>query len=410
MRAGQLRLLLLLDVVAIGATAAALVLGVGLPLAARGGLGPVQLVALAIGVALGVGVVGGALLVRSVGRPVDRILNAADALGAAARGELPLLAPPGEAHERGLSRAAVAFERVAAALSGERVRLAEKVAELERANAELVSARESLLRVERLATVGTLAAGIAHEVGNPLGAITGYVELARDRLRVRAEGQPAEAAPERAGGREPSDASRVSPRQGVSPRQEADDFLVRIGAEATRIDTIVRELLEFARPVAPTLGPTGLRAAVDDAVRLARVQTRFRDVEVEVDLDAAPERVLGEERRLSQVILNLLLNAADAMGGRGRVRVSARSMAAREGAARVELRVADTGPGIAPADLARLFEPFFTTKAPGQGTGLGLAVCHGIVSSFGGCISAENLSGGGAAFRLELRPWPKDGA
>jgi signal transduction histidine kinase len=370
-RSRRLRLLLLLDVAAVGAAGAALLLAVGLPLAARGGFRPAEVALLAAGVAaVGIGL-GGVLLWRWVGRPVSRILDAAEDLGGAAAGELPLLAPPGEGGGHGLSRAALAFERAGAALAGERARLADKVAELERANDELLRARESLLRADRLATLGRLASGIAHEVGNPLGAITGYVELARRRLRG-------------------------------APNPEVDDFLARIGAEASRIDAIVRDLLDFARPAPPLLGAVDLAAAVDAAVRLARVQARFREVEVKVDLAAAPGPVLADERRLAQVFLNLFLNAGDAMAGRGRVTVTTRPLSGAGGAPRLEVSVVDTGPGIAPEHLGRIFEPFFTTKEPGQGTGLGLAVCHGIVASFGGAIAAESPPAGGAAFRLEL--------
>jgi signal transduction histidine kinase len=367
MRSGDPRLVLLLDAAALGAAAAALVLGVGLPLAARGALRPAAVIALAIGVAVAVALLAAALLVRSVGAPVARLLAAAESLERGAAGELPVLEPPGEAPGHGLSRAAVAFERVAAALAAERARLAEKVIELERANRDLVRARESLLRAERLATLGRLASGIAHEVGNPLGAITGYVELARDRNRDGAT-------------------------------QETQDFLVRIGDEALRIDRIVRDLLDLARPAEAVLGAVALGAPLDAALRLARVQARFRSVEVAVAVPDALPPVLGDERRLSQVFLNLLLNAGDAMGGTGRVRVEA----AVEGG-RVAVRVSDTGPGIPPSALPRVFEPFFTTKGAGQGTGLGLAISQGIVESFGGELRAENAPAGGAVFTVVLR-------
>jgi signal transduction histidine kinase len=378
-RARHLTLVLVLDAAALGAAAAALVVGIGLPLAARGALGPMRVVALAVLVGVAILAAGAALLFRSIGRPVDRLLAAAESLGRGAASDLPLLEPPGEAAGRGLSRAAVAFERLAAAHVAERARLAEKVSELESANAELVRARESLLRTERLATLGRLASGIAHEVGNPLGAIAGYVELARDRLHIVS-----------AGGREP--AGRVS------PRTELDDFLARIGAEAQRIDRIVRDLLDLARPAEPALAAVRLEAPLDAALRLARVQGRFKAVEVEIALPDRLPPVLADERRLAQVLLNLLLNAGDAMGGAGRVTV-----AAREAGGCVEVEVRDTGPGIASADLARVFEPFFTTKGAGQGTGLGLAVSQGIVESFDGELSAVNAPEGGAVLTVRLR-------
>ena len=368
MRAGYPRLVLLLDAAALGVVAGALWLGLGLPLAAGGALGPRAVVALSLAAALGVAAVAALLLVRSVGTPVERLLEAAESLGRGAAGDLPVLEPPGEASSgRGLSRASVAFARVAAALVAERARLAQKVAELERANGDLVRARESLLRAERLATLGRLASGIAHEVGNPLGAITGYVELARDRLAAAAS-------------------------------SELDDFLGRIGDEAQRIDGIVRDLLDLARPAEAVLGAVEIAVPLDAALRLARVQARFRSVEVALALPTALPRVVADERRLSQVFLNLLLNAGDAMGGAGGIRVEATADAGR-----VAVRVADSGPGIEPADLPRVFEPFFTTKGAGQGTGLGLAISQTLVESFGGEILAANGAAGGAVFTLLLR-------
>ncbi|HEY6005144.1 MAG TPA: ATP-binding protein, partial [Anaeromyxobacter sp.] len=270
-----------------------------------------------------------------------------------------------------LSRAALAFERVASALALERVRLAAKVEELTRANRELAEARESLVRSEKLATVGRLAGGVAHEVGNPLGAIAGYAELARARL---------------AGG--------------SAGAGEVADLLSRISAEAARIDAIIRDLLDFARPSDLALAPVPLAGVVEGAVRLARMQPRFRRVEVAVELPADLPPVRADERRLGQVLLNLLMNAGDAMEGGGAVRIAARA----EGE-HVRVDVADRGPGILPEHLPRLFDPFFTTKPPGKGTGLGLAVCHGIVESLGGEIAAENGPSGGAVFSLKLRAW-----
>jgi two-component system, NtrC family, sensor kinase len=365
-RRATVRALLLLQLVALAAAVILLVLVLGLPLLGRGALSARALgtVAAIAGVALIA--LGAALLFRAVARPVERLLAAAERLGADAG--LPLLGPPGDRESPGLGRAAVAFERLAGALGDERARLAAKVEELERANAELARARESLLVSERLATVGRLASGIAHEVGNPLGAIAGYVELARSRVAAGA------------------------------PAAEVDDFLARMGAETARIDGIVRDLLAFARPAPPALAPTSVAAAVDGALRLARVQSRFRSVEVELAIPPELPAVVADERRLGQVFLNLLLNAGDAMDGQGAVRIAAE----RAGDA-VEVTVGDRGPGIAPEDRGRVFDPFFTTKEPGRGTGLGLAICHAILASFGGAIAVGDRPGGGAELRLTFR-------
>jgi signal transduction histidine kinase len=375
-RPGRVRRILLLDLAAAGAAGLALLLGLGLPIAARGALGPPLLVALALGAALFAGAVAAVLLFRAVARPVNRLLSAAARLGAdAPGGELPVLGPPGEPGG-GLGRAAVAFERLAAALAEERRRLAAKVAELEASNRALLDARESLVRTEKLATVGRLASGIAHEVGNPLGAISGYAELARGRLEARA---PAGEGP------------------GAAGIEEARDMLARISGEARRIDAIVRDLLDFARPAALALGPVELRGPVDAALRLARVQPRFRAVEAQVEVPPGLPAVRADASRLAQVLLNLLLNAGDAMEGAGRVAIRASA-----GEGRVRLEVSDAGPGIPPEHLPRIFDPFFTTKAPGRGTGLGLAISHRIVESFGGEIAAANGPGGGAIFTVTL--------
>jgi two-component system, NtrC family, sensor kinase len=365
-RRATVRALLLLQLVALAAAVVALVLGLGLPLLGRGALSARALGAVAALAGLAVVALGAALLFRAVARPVERLLAAAERLGADAG--LPLLGPPGDRESPGLGRAAVAFERLAGALGDERARLAAKVEELERANAELARARESLLVSERLATVGRLASGIAHEVGNPLGAIAGYVELARNRVAAGA------------------------------PAAEVDDFLARMGAETARIDGIVRDLLAFARPAPPALAPTSVAAAVDGALRLARVQSRFRSVEVELAIPPELPAVVADERRLGQVFLNLLLNAGDAMDGQGAVRIAAE----RAGDA-VEVTVGDRGPGIAVEDRGRVFDPFFTTKEPGRGTGLGLAICHGILTSFGGAIAVGDRPGGGAELKLTFR-------
>lgn len=365
----RLRTVLVLDAAAVAAVAAVLLLALGLPLLARRALTPEAFGAVVVVAAALATVLGGLLLIRTVAAPVDRILEAAARLSGPEG--LPVL---GEGEGLALSRAAVAFERVAEALEVERRRLAGKVEELTRTGRALDDAHTSLARSERLATVGRLAAGLAHEIGNPLGAISGYVEIARARL-------PA--------GADPDLAAAVG----------------RIAEAAARIDRTIRDLLDFARPAPPRLAPLDLAAALATAVRLARVQARFRHVEVETRLPPGLPPVLADEHQLGQVLLNLLLNAGDAMRGEGRVVLSAAAAPAGE----VEIEVADEGPGIAPEHLPRLFDPFFTTKEPGEGTGLGLAISHRIVESLGGALTAERGAGRGAVFRVRLPAAPPGG-
>jgi signal transduction histidine kinase len=372
----RLRLLLVLQLAAAAAVAAAGALALGLPLLAGRVLSAWALGGLVLVQALLVVAVGGRVLGRNLVAPLERLLRAASRLGRG--GALPPLGPPEDAHAGGPARAAIAFERIAAALADEQAQLRAKVAELEETNRMLGRAREQLARSERLAVVGQLAAGIAHEVGNPLGAVVGFAELARARL-AGAGGDGAHA---------------------------AADCVARIAIEAKRIDGIVRDLLDFARPSPAAARGMSVPAAIEAAARLARAQPRCRDVSIALELAPELPLVRGDEGRLTQVFLNLLLNAGDAMGGRGTVRVGARVAGDQ-----VEVEVADGGPGIPQEHLAQIFDPFFTTKPPGAGIGLGLSVCHRLVEAMGGTIQASNGERGGAVFRLTLpRDAPEAGA
>jgi C4-dicarboxylate-specific signal transduction histidine kinase len=363
MKARGTRLLLTVTVASAVGAGAVFYFVAAMALSATGKPSAVALAAAVASISTFVVWVASAMLVRRVARPVERILDAAEMLQGSAPGHLPLLGDSGH----GLDQAALAFERAAAALIEERARLAAKVDEMTRVNRALADARESLFRSEKLATVGRLAAGVAHEVGNPLGAIAGYAEVARSRLPPGADPDLREA-------------------------------LDRIAAAADRIDHTVRGLLDFARPAPNELRPVSVATALEAAMDLARVHPRLRGVDVVVELSTDLPPVLADERQLCQVFLNLLLNAGDAMEGQGRVEVVGRA-----GAEILEVRMMDTGPGIAPQDFARLFDPFFTTKDPGAGSGLGLAICHSIVESFGGSIDGANAARGGAVFTLHLR-------
>jgi signal transduction histidine kinase len=250
--------------------------------------------------------------------------------------------------------------RLAERLREERARTRSQIEELETTNRKLREARADLARSERLASVGRLAAGVAHEVGNPVSALIGYAGLMRERI---AQGK------------------------------DVAGYAERVEREASRIDRILRDLLDLARPSAP-LQAVDLRRALEAA--RASVAPQHPEVTFEPDIPATLPPVRGDEHYLAQVFINLLSNAARA--GASRVRIRGESI---DGG--VVVRVEDDGSGIPPEALPRLFEPFFTTAAPGRGSGLGLALCHATLERFGGSVTADNRSDGpGAVFELRF--------
>lgn len=262
-----------------------------------------------------------------------------------------------------LTRLDRSLRRLASALRDERDRNTAQLDSLKASNEQLARLQAELVAADRLATVGKLASGVAHEVGNPLAGILGYLSV----IRMRAKGNA-----------------------------ELNDVVDRIEKEVQRIDQIVRALLELGRPSRGKAQPIDVRPLVDNCVHLLSAGREFRDVQVAVEVP--PSLWLrAEAGPLSQVLVNLLINAAQAMGGKGQVTITA-----REDGAVGRLSVADRGPGLPPEVLPRLFEPFFTTRPAGQGTGLGLAVSRHLLTQFEGTLEAANRPGGGAEFTIAL--------
>lgn len=235
--------------------------------------------------------------------------------------------------------------------------------------------RAQLEHSERLASLGTLAAGVAHEINNPLSYVLANLEFAAPRIA--------------AAGVEPAVLEALA---------EAEDG-------ATRVRDVVRGLRAFTRPGTGPRGPVDVGAEMDAAVRLARNEIRHR---ARLDLRVGPlPRVVSADHELGQVFLNLLVNAAQAIQD-GHARDNAITVEARTdeaGWARVEVR--DTGSGMTPEVQRRVFEPFFTTKRRGAGTGLGLAIAQGIVATAGGRIEVESEVGKGSTLRVLLPPAPE---
>ncbi|MEM7435111.1 MAG: HAMP domain-containing sensor histidine kinase [Myxococcota bacterium] len=303
------------------------------------------------------------LLTYFIVRPIDGLRRASERM---ASGNMRTQVPVRGAAE--VARLASAFNGMASQIRADRASLQERLEELERTTVELTSTQEQLVRSARLAAVGRLSAGVAHEIGNPLAAIRGMLDLVRS---------------------------------GDLERSEEKEFLVRIERETERIHHTIRDLLDFSRHEpeqdARVEASADLSQVVQDTVKLIDRQSRFRDIELTLDVDSSLPRVRGDHERLRQLLLNLLFNAADALSGPGRVTVRA-----TVDDDRVQLVVSDDGPGIDDSILGQVFDPFVTTKPAGQGTGLGLAVCHTIVDRLGGSIRAENLGSGGAAFSVSL--------
>ncbi|HSN15493.1 MAG TPA: ATP-binding protein, partial [Anaeromyxobacteraceae bacterium] len=242
-----------------------------------------------------------------------------------------------------------------------------------------------LQMADRLASVGTLAAGVAHEINNPLAYVLGNVQHSLEslddlrRALARGEGVPEEIA-------------RVTEESVAALRDAAT------GAE--RVRDIVRDLKVFSRASSEERHPTSLVRVLQSAGNLAGPEIRHR-ARFHLEVGELPP-VMANESRLSQVFLNLLVNAAQAIPA-GRPEENSIEVTGRTGAdGRVVVEVRDTGCGIPLADQKRIFDPFFTTKPAGVGTGLGLAICHGIVTGLGGEIDVESAPGAGSTFRVVL--------
>jgi signal transduction histidine kinase/ActR/RegA family two-component response regulator len=242
---------------------------------------------------------------------------------------------------------------------------------------ELLAAKEKLMHSEKLAVAGQLAAGVGHEINNPLSFVMGNLHFALEHLEPPGGGPP--------------DAEHL--REALEALREA-----RVGAE--RIRDIVRDLKRFARADEEAhLGPVDVHAALEFCVSMAMPHIRHR-AQVVWRLGTVPP-VLGNEARLGQVFLNLLINAAQSIpeGDAAHHRIT---LSTREEGGRVVVEVSDTGSGMSPEVLSRVFEPFFTTKPMGEGTGLGLSICLGLVQGMNGELTATSVPGKGSTFRVVL--------
>jgi two-component system, NtrC family, sensor kinase len=273
------------------------------------------------------------------------------------------------------SQLSKSLNRMLMHLAEDKEKLQNSVASLEAANAELEKAQRDLVRAEKLASVGRLSAGIAHEIGNPIGIIKGYLSLLKDAS--------------------------------VSEDEKAD-FVRRTEDEVERIHSIIQQLLDFARPSGEEQEVVSVHALLRDLDEVCRFQPVLTCIQFELQLKASRDEVKANARQLRQVFLNLVLNAADAVRetpGDGVLIIQTQCPPLTDQsdhADRLEIRFMDNGPGIPDESLGNIFDPFFSTKAPGKGTGLGLAVSFTIIEGLGGSIKAERNGQGGTTMTIRL--------
>jgi signal transduction histidine kinase len=264
-------------------------------------------------------------------------------------------------------------------ISADKEKLRSTVNSLETANLELKKAQEEIIRAEKLASVGRLSAGIAHEIGNPIGIVMGYLELLKQK---------------------------------DIPDTERKEYIHRTEEEIERINTIIRQLLEISRPSNAGLKVVSVHDLIDDIAQVLDVQPLMSNIELECRLQAQNDKVLADSNQLRQVFLNLIINAADAVSSEGKAvngKLSIQSTLAGEKPEQpqnqqkhLKIMFIDNGPGIPEENIANIFDPFYTTKDPGKGTGLGLSVSFMIIEGFGGKLTVSSEIGEGTTMTVLL--------
>jgi len=245
--------------------------------------------------------------------------------------------------------------------------LKEHISSLKKANQELKSAQGEIIRSEKLASVGRLATGVAHEIGNPIGIILGYLDLLK--------------------------------REDLN-EEERQDFLERTELEITRISQIIRQLLDFSRPTGGEIQKTNLHGLIIETLNMLKPQPVMSGIELKTYLNALNDIIWADPNQIKQVLLNIIINSIDALETVSHRKILVIETSDNESS--IKLKITDTGTGIGEKDIARIFDPFYTTKEPGKGTGLGLSICYRIIDSLGGSIRVESPAGEGMTVIIEI--------
>jgi two-component system NtrC family sensor kinase len=301
---------------------------------------------------------GSFLLARVVVNPLKRLVGVAQRIRG---GDLGYRAPVEYTNEIG--QLATAFNQMVENLAG-------KQRDLERTIKKLKNTREELVNTEKLASVGRMAAGVAHEIGNPLTSILGHTEILHKKLK----------------------------RKRLKDGELLLDLVERTRKETERINRIIRDLLQFSKPPSFHVEDVQVNQVIQDSLNLVSVQKRFQGITLDLSLAENLPAALGNSDQLEQVLFNILINAADAMPNGGSI-----SVRTKEDKRWVTIAIKDTGVGIPAAELDKICDPFYTTKSPDKGTGLGLSISLKIIDEFGGKLRVESTEGTGSEFIICLR-------
>ncbi len=264
-------------------------------------------------------------------------------------------------------------------IAEDKEKLKRTVLSLEKANLDLKQAQKEIVQAEKLASVGRLSSGIAHEIGNPIGIISGYLELLK---------------------------------QDDIADSDKKEFILRTENEINRINTIIKQLLDFSRPSSEGLKPISVHEIIEDTINVFKFQPLMSDIHLVLNLAAKTDIVLANPDQLRQVFLNLIINAADAIVPvkdrlKGNITITSEIVNTTQTDSAdpvnmLKINYIDNGIGIEKENLGNLFDPFYTTKEPGKGTGLGLSVSFMIVEGMGGKIKASSKKDQGATMTILL--------
>lgn len=306
-----------------------------------------------------IGIYGLYILSRRVVNPVQKLIKTTDYIS---RGDFPDNLDLGGVKE--INHLHIALRSMYEEIENTKNSLKNNIQALEESNRELIKTQRELIASEKLASLGRLGAGVAHEIGNPLSAIRGYVEVLK-RGYLHDEGR-------------------------------ANEFLDNIHKEVERIDRIIRTLIDYSRRRDFELKKIDVNDVIKHSVEIIQSQGLLRKIDLRLGLSDKPLITRADYHQLSQVIINLILNSKDAINGDGVIEI--KTSENQDGT--IELSLKDNGRGIPEEIIDKIFDPFFTTKEPGMGTGLGLSVSERILQGFNAHISAESKPGSGTTFTI----------